>query len=119
MYGSCKIDWIYTLDEAMETEDNDRDGENEDYNEPVPLLELKRTVFVRMFNPGPQSQDEKAKECETFLRGSDDSIVLKRLDAKFGSEKGKKKSKGFAYRLVFSTDAGAEKVSFNFNTPKL
>ena len=91
--------------EAMETEDNE--GENEvGSNEPVPLLELKRTVYVRMFNPGPQSADEKAKECESFLRGaSDDSIVLKRLGT---DNKGSKKALNF--RMIFSTDAEAEEV---------
>ena len=101
----------------METEDNDRDGENE-FNEPVPLLELKRTVFVRMFNPGPQTPEEKAKECESFLRDSDDSMVIKRMGPEAKSEKRKKNPKGFNYRLVFSTDAEAEKVSFYLNTSR-
>ena len=110
--------YIY-LDEAMETEDNDKDGDDDvESHEPVPLLELKRTVFVRMFNPGPQSLDEKVKECEDFLRGSDDSIVLKRL--KYGPKetrpKGKHSSSKFNYRLVFSTDAAADEVSLYRNT---
>jgi len=104
-------------EEAMETEDNDRDGENE-FNEPVPLLELKRTVFVRMFNPGPQTPEEKSKECESFLRGSDDSMVIKRLGHEAKSEKRKKNPKGFNYRLVFSTDAEAEKFCAQEHTFK-
>ena len=89
----------------METEDNE--GENDvGSNEPVPLLELKRTVFVRMFPPGPQTVDEKVKDCESFLRGaSDDSVVLKRLGT---DNKGSKKALNF--RMIFSTDAEAEEV---------
>ena len=88
----------------METEEND--GEDEfGSNVPVPLLELKRTVNVRMLNPGPQTVDEKSKECESFLRGSDDSIVFKRLGY---DKKGKKKALHF--RLTFSTEAKAQEV---------
>ena len=87
----------------METEDNEG-GNDVGSNEPVPLLELKRTVYVRMFNPGPQSADEKAKECESYLRGtSDDSVVLKRLGT--GGSK-----KALNFRMIFSTDAEAEEV---------
>ena len=93
----------------METEDNEG-GNDVGSNEPVPLLELKRTVYVRMFNPGPQSADEKANECESFLRGaSDDSVVLKRLGT---DNKGKKKQKALHFRLIFSADAEAEEVGF-------
>lgn len=95
----------------METEEND--GEDEfGSNEPVPLLELKRTVNVRMFNPGPQTVDEKSKECESFLRGSDDSIVFKRLGY---DNKGKKKQKALHFRLTFSTEAEAQKVGSFLN----
>ena len=88
----------------METEEND--GEDEfGSNVPVPLLELKRTVNVRMMNPGPQTVDEKSKECESFLRGSDDSIVFKRLGY---DNKGRKKFLNF--RLTFSNEAKAQEV---------
>ena len=99
----------------METEDNDNDGEDElGFNEPVPLHELKRTVYVRMFNPGPQTLDEKTKECESFLRGSvsDDSTVLKRLGT---DNKRKKKQKAVHFRLIFATDAEAEEVGSLMN----
>lgn len=98
----------------METEEND--GEDEfGSNEPVPLLELKRTVNVRMFNPGPQTVDEKTKECESFLRGSDDSIVFKRLGY---DNKGKKKQKALHFRLTFSTEAEAQKFCAKEHTFK-
>ena len=100
----------------METEDKDNDNDGEDdgvLNEPVPLLELKRTVYVRMFNPGPQPADEKANECESFLRGeSDDSVVLKRIAPVVGKilGKNKRKQKAVHFRMIFSTDAEAEEV---------
>ena len=96
----------------METEENE--GEDEfGSNVPVPLLELKRTVNVRMLNPGPQTVDEKSKECESFLRGSDDSIVFKRLGY---DNKGRKKFLNF--RLIFSTEAKAQEVCSFLNYKK-
>ena len=99
-------------EEAMETDDKDKDDDKDDdmdfhENEPVPLFELKRTVNVKMLNPGPQTVDEKAKECETFLQEFGDSIVVKRLwkDNKAKNKKGK-----FPFRLTFPTEAEAEEV---------
>ena len=88
-------------EEAMETDDADnKDDGDFDFSKKimVPFDEYRRTVHVR-FNIRVTPE-----EGETFLRGIDSDVVIKRM-----GEKGWKKKLTF-YRLTFATDEKAKEV---------
>ena len=87
----------------MELETDDKDGDDREDASSVPFLELKRTVELYLKNPKKKTADEDLKECESFLKESDSSMVIQRLAVT---------KKKYGFRLTFPTESMAEEVCY-------